>query len=471
MANQPSPERLQQIAQRKLSQWAVPVEQTPDGRGLRGVMTFTGRVLQPVSRAPIFQAHFTVHGHDRLSFHEPPLHLLGAVPFYDVESLSAFETKVQRGLDQRAHALQQVAARFKRLHIPVVVVPDRLVLLGEVTSGDKCFQLEGDPDGGVRISSFQQGRSEPVLAPASMPPLQLEDYPASVDLELHLTTIAPRLVELARQAAQAPARVATSGVEPREPPGETPTLAQITALLGEQAKLARIEAVADFRVGDRDVRLFLTHQGGTAWAGKLVDLVDTSRVLWTDTLDATRVRDAAHLVALVMGVDVPQEAPRAAPPRPTQHDDRLDAPDELMHAMSLTTTQQSPSQAPPVSPAHPPAGGAPDQSGGMNIAPQPGEVWVMPVLVEQDDGREVRYVCTDADGRPYGAPRILPKADFMQVFSAHGVGFRLSIRIEHVQNDVAVYQQLDAAGNARGEPIQLGVHQLAGAFVPEGALY
>jgi hypothetical protein len=451
VSREPSVERLHQIASRKLSAWGV--DTSSDGNRLRGVLRF-GKIAQPVSKAPIHGAPFTVVDHDKLRFEDPPLDVLGVIPFYDLEAFAQLEQRVQRALEARMHALQLLAQRFKRLHIPLVVVPDRLVLLGEVVTGDCAFSIEGDPVGDVRLVRFQQGRGEPVVAPSSVPPLRLEDYPAQVDLEIHLTTIAPKVRELARAVAQqgtsgAPVR----GVDPVEPPGDAPTLAQLVALLGETAKLARFEAAADFLVGARRMRFFCAHVGGTTYRGKLVDAAQPDRSLWQETFDAARFPGVVQLVALVTGVEVaPQSAPQPARPpvAPPQH---LSAPDDD-------------EGMPPSSSSTPAAFGSTSQ-----IAPQPGEVWVMPVLVERDDGAEIRYVCTDADGRPYGAARVLPKADFIAVFAAHGVGYRLNVRIEHVQGDVAVYQQLDAAGNARGAPTQLSLHQLVGAFVPEGALY
>lgn len=456
MAREPSIDRLHQIAARKLTSWGV--DTTSDGPRLRGVLRFA-KVTQPVSKAPIHSAPFTVVDHDKLRFEDPPLDVLGVLPFYDLESPGHFEQRVQRALDERLRALQLLAQKFKRLHVPLVVVPDRLVLLGEVVTGDCAFSIEGDPTGDVRLVRFQQGRGEPVVAPPSLPPLSLDDYPAQVDLEIHLTTIAPKVRELARMAAQQGAQQnAVRGVDPIEPPGDAPTVAHLAALLGEKAKLARFEAAADFAVGARTFRFFCAHVAGSTYRGKLVDVAQGDRALWQETFDAARFPGVVQLVALVAGVELPQanaastapsstgaSSPGAAPSRaaPAQaHDDRLEAPASLSSF------------------------GAADA-----IAPHPGEVWVMPVLVERDDGEEMRYVCTDADGRPYGAARVLRKQDFLTVFSPHGVGFRLNVRIEHVQGDVVVYQQLDAAGNARGEPVQLALHQLVGAFVPEGSLY
>ena len=103
--------------------------------------------------------------------------------------------------------------------------------------------------------------------------------------------------------------------------------------------------------------------------------------------------------------------------------------------------------------------------------PQPGEVWVMNVVVEEGGDAEVRYVGTDIDGRPYGAARVLARADFEAVFTEVRGGWRLLVRIDQVQEGNVVYRQLDAARQPIGAPRRMPAAILVANFVPEAAAY
>ena len=95
----------------------------------------------------------------------------------------------------------------------------------------------------------------------------------------------------------------------------------------------------------------------------------------------------------------------------------------------------------------------------------------MHALVERDDDNETRYVSTDADGRPYGAARVLPRDVFRSVFIEHRGSWRLCIRIEEIQGDQVVYVQLDANRQPSSAPRTIAMANLVATFVPEASQY
>lgn len=132
---------------------------------------------------------------------------------------------------------------------------------------------------------------------------------------------------------------------------------------------------------------------------------------------------------------------------------------------AATSAQKSPSpqqllQLPPPEPGVP-----------HLLAPQKGEVWVMNVLVEQETSEEVRYVCVDTDGKPYGASRVLKRVDFDSAFVRHGTFVRLLIYIDTVDGAFVVYQQLDSQRQPRGTSKRLATAILVTNFIPEAAAY
>jgi hypothetical protein len=95
----------------------------------------------------------------------------------------------------------------------------------------------------------------------------------------------------------------------------------------------------------------------------------------------------------------------------------------------------------------------------------------MNVLIEREDAAEVRYTCLDVNGQPYGATRLLPRADFQAVFARHGAGWKLLILIDEVRDQTIVYRQLDPSRQARGEQKALHLDHLVSNFVPEACDY
>jgi hypothetical protein len=91
----------------------------------------------------------------------------------------------------------------------------------------------------------------------------------------------------------------------------------------------------------------------------------------------------------------------------------------------------------------------------------------MNVVVESQEGEKIRYVGTDVDGKPYGAARVLRRADFEAVFVRHGGGWRLLILVDQVQGDGVHYRQLDPQRQPLGAPRRMATAVLVANFVPE----
>jgi hypothetical protein len=179
----------------------------------------------------------------------------------------------------------------------------------------------------------------------------------------------------------------------------------------------------EFQCAGTRYRFVATREVGTIFKGRLIG---PSGDVWADRFELARFPGTEKVVAAALGAPALAEAP----PGPAA------APEE-----------------PPV-PQH--------------LLPRASEVWVMNVVVEQA-GDEVRYVGTDIDGRPYGAARVLKRADFEAVFSRDRAGWRLLVVVDQVQDKSVVYRQLDPQRQPMGAPRRMTMSVLVANFVPEAA--
>lgn len=419
-SNPISQERLNQIAGRKLAALSILVRPSGDRRTLEGEYVFkTAQVHYPGTESSIPKARFIVRGHDHLRFVDPPLSALGDIQFYDLERPTALEERVGQLMRQRLQELDKAAAELRRLRLPYKLDSQRLGLKATVKTAQHTFELVVFPQE-ARIL-----RVEPVNAPAfevsaEHPPLRLPDFRLLVDLELYLSTDAERM----RQQAVQPPKTPVAKVEPVAPePGQL-TLGMLVQRLGADAVLSpssELTLFQDFQMGATRYRLELTRQEGAAFRATLMGPGGGERP--SDIFDVTKFPGTGAVVAAWL------QAPQAA--------------------------------------ATPAAAGAVP----THLMPHPGEVWVMNVIVEQETADEIRYVCTDTDGKPYGASRILRRADFESAFVRHGTGWRLLIQIDEVQGDAVIYRQLDGQRQTRGQPRRLVSGVLVSTFLPEAAAY
>lgn len=429
-------ERLNQIAQRKLNALNIPAKLSEDKQRLEGELTFPGEVKHPTTQAPIPKSRFVVVEHDQLQFTDPPLSGLSPVQFYDASQVFEVEERVRLALQRRLALLQDLGSKLKKRGLAVALVADRLLVQAMVQTTGHKFELLGGPDG-VRVSRVAPLHGKPFEVSPDFPALKFEELSSAVDFEVALE----HAVSAMKPAAAAPP------VRPPEPKGApvakvqvAPPSANALSLAALVAKFqdatvtsSKLELTQEVEVGGTRFRFVATHESGNAFRGRILG---PSGEKWNEKFDLERFPGIVPLVQAVGG--------GAPSPKP---------------------------QAPPQPPAAAPVPASLPASVPSHLIPVPGEVWIMNVLVEQDDGKEVRYVCMDIEGNPYGASRILKRVDFEAVFTQAGGGWRLLIVIEAIEGETIQYHQLDSQRQPRGPVKSIPAAILVSTFVPEATAY
>ncbi len=438
-----SRERLNQIASRKLAQLGVTTRPAADPQLLEGELPLTaGRVQNPVTKAQLTRARFLVWGHDHLRFLDPPLSGLKPIHFYDVDQVGLIEQRIVVALQKRVGGLRELEARFIALRMRTALDNERLLVKAFLETVSDTFELVGDPDLGVRVARVTASRGKPQDVPPDYPLIQLSEFNSGLDLELFLTDELPKMlqgVDKLKEVIHRPRAEPTEALQPLPPPTNALTLALLTQKLGADVSLMpgnRFELMQEFAHGGVRYRFQALHESGTTFRGRLSGPTGEK---WSEKFELLRFPGAMQMVATVLGAKLPQaegaKASGGGPPDITGADD------------------------------------AEGPGGQGHIAPSAGEIWLMNVLVEQDDGKEIRYACTDVDGKPYGATRLLKKADFQAVFVQQGLSWRLLILIDQVNGDQITYRQLNAARQPVGAAKNIAVGILLSNFIPEAAAY
>jgi hypothetical protein len=423
-------ERLNQIASRKLSALGVPVRLAADRESLEGELAFTGRVLHPATGQPIPRGRFVVSGHDQLRFLDPPLAAVGEVSFSAHDRAAALEGAVQAALSLRAEALREVADRLRALRLEAGVDADRLAVRAIVKTPGHAFEILGGPEG-VRVSRVAPVGGKPFDVAPEFPPLDLAAHRTPAELELFLSDAVARMRPASPAARPAAASAPAGALQATPPPRNALTLAALASVFGEEAILApnaMVELIHEFQYGGTRYRFVAAREVGTRFKGRLIGPTGD---VWSDRFELADFPGTRKVVALALGAS--------------------DAP--------------SPAEALPLPP------GAAASEVPSHLQPHAGEVWVMNVVVEEGGADEVRYVGTDIDGHPYGAARVLKRADFEAVFAQERGGWRLLVRIEQVQEGSVVYRQLDRNRQPLGAPRKMSTAILVANFVPEAAAY
>lgn len=423
-------ERLNQIASRKLASLGLPVRLAADRETLEGEIAFGGRLLHPATGQPIARGRFQVLGHDHLRFAEPPLSALGPVPFYDHERLGALEQAIAQTLAGRAAALQEIAERLRAIRIEAGIDADRLAVRAVVKTPRHAFEVLGGPQG-VRVSRVAPVGGAPFEVSRDYPPLDLSQFGSATDLELFLASAVERMGKAEPAARPAPQQAGgAAALEATPPPRNALTLAALAGAFGAESILApnaMVELLQEFRHGGTRYRFVAAREMGSTFKGRLIG---PSGDVWSDRFDLANFPGTRKVVALALGAAEPAEP---VPFEPGAFGQAVEVPSHLQ--------------------------------------PHPGEVWVMNVVVEESGTDEVRYVGTDIDGRPYGAARVLKRADFEAVFSSDRGGWRLLVQIDQVQQGDVIYRQLDRSRQPIGAPRKMAAAILTANFVPEAAAY
>lgn len=420
-------ERLNQIASRKLSSLAVPVRLGPDRETLEGELTFSTKLVHPATGQPIPRARFIVAGHDHLRFTDPPLSALEPIDFYDLDRLLAVEQKIGEALAERAALLQDWAVKLRSFRLETSLDPERLMVRSVLKTDSHAFEILAGA-GGVRVSRVAPVGGKPFEVTGDFPPLALQSFSVQADLAQFLLQSIPDMQRV-EGAEQKPLEAASSGtlvVTP--PPRNAVTLAGLAAAFGGEAIVApnaAFELIQEFEHGGTRYRFVASREMGTSFKGRLIG---PSGDVWCDHFDMNSFPGTQEVVAAALGLG----GMRAELPMPEG---------------------QISGQVP------------------QHLLPHPGEVWVMSVVVEEAGGDEIRYVGTDIDGRPYGAARVLKRADFEAVFTNQKGAWQLLIVIDQLQGESVIYRQLDGKRQPIGSPRKMAAAILAANFVPEAAAY
>jgi hypothetical protein len=349
------------------------------------------------------------------------------VEFYGHERLGSLEQALAAALAGLEARLQEVAGRLRALQLEAAVDADRLVVRAVVKTPTHAFEVVGGPDG-VRVTRVAPVGGRPSGVSPDFPPLDLSQFAGATDLEIYL---AASLGQMAVQPTITPSRgTAGQGALAATPaPRNAVTLEALGRAFGGEATLApnaSVELLQEFEHGGTRYRFVATREAGTQFRGRLIG---PSGDVWSDRFELAAFPGTRQVVAQALG---------------------------LAGEPALAGAGVPDGHAAEVAP---------------HLQPVAGEVWVMSVVVEEAGPSEVRYVGTDIDGRPYGAARVLGKADFEAVFTQERGGWRLLVRIDQVQEGTVIYRQLDRQRQPMGAPRKMASAILAANFVPEAAAY
>lgn len=526
---QPSQDRLNQIAGRKLAALGVTCAVGPDGR-LVGDLDTGNALVSPFTNAPVGSVHFVVEAHDHMRFLHPPL-LAGLPPlsFFEADSVPMVIASVAQQLHRRLDAISRLKTHLHHLRVEGEVDRDHGVLVAPVhIDAVGTVVLLGDEQG-LRSSHLQPmggGANLPMAAVS----IDLSQFADATDLSLFVGDLAQRAKPthgagakpgafrpppeplapggadlgfgampstrdfLPAGSAEAGIAAASHATESAGPAGGAPatdgdefmpttqafqvpqgiaggargqpaqgdvpagavTAGMLARCLGDTAQLAHgVAVMRKIRVGGRTFKLTLRQKRGRVFVGRIAW---DDGVLWQGELEVDKHPPMDELVYELCrsrgwleqdGLTPQAAAPTAvAPIAPT-----------LAAAPPLTVTAPAPvSQA------------AFGQAGGEQL-PVAGEIWVMNVIVEQQDENEVRYSAINAEGKPYGAPRILPKSEFERVFAQHRGGCQLLVRVMGASPQQVVYVQLDPSYQPNSETRAIAPSIFLTNFLPEAGEY
>ncbi len=266
----------------------------------------------------------------------------------------------------------------------------------------------------------------PQLVDPEQGKLDLAQFTHRSDLEIKVGELAHELLGQAEPSAlvQPPARQAPAATPSK---GGPLSLGELVEKFGPDMRIVGTYQIGrEVVVGDVKRKFVVAPVAGRTFAGKVISPSGKEQI---ERFDLDRFPGVEEFVAAMSGLQMPQAAVEPAAVANQRVDSAL-------------------------------------------VGAVPGEVWVMDVVVENDDGQEIRYVPTDVDGKPFGAQRVLKKDDFARTFaSTPGGGWRLRIRIDAIDGDMVTYQQLDAAGAEVGPSKKMRASVMTQTFLPEAAAY
>ncbi|MDF1562537.1 MAG: hypothetical protein P1V51_05815 [Deltaproteobacteria bacterium] len=444
-----SPERLAELAQRKLAALGIASGLAQDGKTLVGrIPVQAGTMVNPLSGEPIQEVRFAVVGHDKVRLVAPQaLAELAPQPFYDQDQPVLLLARITECLARRASAAQWWETTLRARGFVARLDATRIVALGQVdlSTGGRVL-LEGSDRGLFATLAMRPGDKYPLRL--GEVPIDLEDYPDRADLEVSLK----RWMEEAEQKpAAGAAPVLTQPVvapDPAAVPG-IPLSTYLARADGDLRVLA-FSAVKMVTLGEEKLRFSLEQRG----AEVIGRLQKPGALVWEGRVDLATFPGVEAFVARLTGQ---QPAPAAAPPV----------------AAAVPTPAAPPASRAVMIELPPPAPGSQPQGPIPNHAlPIKGERWVMTVREVNRASGQVAYAPVDAHGVTYGEPARLEEGVFSEVFADLGGGsHRLSVEVKAVESARICYLQLDAKGGSVGQQRCVAPGVFVATFLPEAAAY
>ena len=143
-----APNRLNEIAQRRLQSLGVPTRPTTDGAALEGELV--GLVRNPFGGKPLERVRFVVEGHDKLRAVAPTaLEGLPPVPFFELTGAELIFQQFEQLLHRRLDAARAALAEMRRLRLEAALDAELARAVGrlELTSLGHVVVAAGERGG------------------------------------------------------------------------------------------------------------------------------------------------------------------------------------------------------------------------------------------------------------------------------------------------------------------------------------
>ena len=418
--NQIPQNRMNEIARRKLLALGVQTRLAADRETLQGEITIPPQAAlkNQLTSSPILKIEFEVHGYDHLIVLTPAaLSGMAPIKFYDHERLQTLLTQFGVLLDQRVSALQRFSSRLRQLGIENIIDRDNARVVAQLqlpNIGKVVLHANERGMAAVELHPLHaSGQAQPLAIP-----LNLEELTHKMDIELFL---GHQIESSGKQKAAAsplpgvPAAVSAVMGPSMDFSSEGVTLGLLVSALGKDGLLNPGFSVAlSVPTQGAPVQILAQHEQGDLFSASVSG---SEGLMWSGHFQLSTFPGVAGFLSRTLPSLVLPAQPGS--------------PGSLGNAPS----------------GHPPVG-TPYQ------LPAVGQIWTMNLLVEEETEQEIRYVPMDIDGRPFGAPRVLPRDTFLGTFSKVGGGsYRLLIEVMSVEPDKVGYYRLNAARQHLGAPI------------------
>ena len=417
---------------RQLAALDIRTQFTPRGEALTGELLPGDALVNPLNHEPVARVAFTVGPDAVLEVTSPPLaERLRVVDCVQSASRAGLLAQLAQVLQRRVGEVEGLHKRLGAMGLAPELDAERAEVVVHVD-----LDMEGEA---VLVGSAQglvaryvvpaMGKRSPVSLGDLV--LDLAEFSDKVDLELFLSgRVGEVMAAAASDGASASGPVAPARGSVSSASAKKLTLAELVERMGPTAVLGSgFSIVRTLRVGGDEARFEAHHRGDESFAARLEC---RGAAVWEGDF---RLSELSSLEDFVEELAAGRRSSSAsAPPRQawTDHQARLVA--------------------------------------GL-LPPASGEIWVMDVSLEDDDGQEVRYRSLDIGGESRGAPRVLSKAAFEATFAQVGFGYRLLARVLEVGEDYVAYERLDAAGKPAASPRRTPLIVFMASFTAEAAAY